>query len=74
VKPGGGSAMLGFVPNDDRVTPPGTATVARQMLGGTASGDAYTRAEVTAMLAAAGFSAVSGHPLQGPQTVVVATR
>jgi 2-polyprenyl-3-methyl-5-hydroxy-6-metoxy-1,4-benzoquinol methylase len=74
LKPGGRIAILEFVPNDDRVTPPGTATFAMQMLGGTPHGDAYTLAELTAMLKAAGFSSVSGHPLQGPQTVVVATR
>ena len=45
-----------------------------QMLGGTPNGDAYTLAELTAMLKAAGFATVSGHPLQGPQTVVVGTR
>jgi 2-polyprenyl-3-methyl-5-hydroxy-6-metoxy-1,4-benzoquinol methylase len=74
LKPGGRIAILEFVPNDDRVTPPGAATFAMQMLGGTPHGDAYTLAELTAMLKAAGFSSVSGHPLQGPQTVVVATR
>ena len=47
---------------------------AMQMLGGTPSGDAYTLAELSAMLKAAGFAAVTGHPLPGPETVVVATR
>ncbi len=45
-----------------------------QMLGNTPSGDAYTLSELTAMLKAAGFSTVSGHPLQGPQTLVVGTK
>jgi 2-polyprenyl-3-methyl-5-hydroxy-6-metoxy-1,4-benzoquinol methylase len=74
LKPGGRIAVLEFVPNDDRVTPPGAATFAMQMLGGTPYGDAYTLAELTAMLKAAGFSTVSGHPLPGPQTVVVGTK
>jgi 2-polyprenyl-3-methyl-5-hydroxy-6-metoxy-1,4-benzoquinol methylase len=74
LKPGGRIAVLEFVPHDDRVTPPAAATFAMQMLGGTPHGDAYTLAELTAMLKAAGFSSVNGHPLQGPQTVVVATR
>jgi hypothetical protein len=47
---------------------------AMQMLGGTPSGDAYTLAELTSMLKAAGFSTVSGHPLHGPQTLVVGTK
>lgn len=74
LKPGGRIAILEFVPNDDRVTPAAAATFAMQMLGGTPNGDAYTLAELTAMLKAAGFSTVSGHPLQGPQTVVIGTR
>jgi 2-polyprenyl-3-methyl-5-hydroxy-6-metoxy-1,4-benzoquinol methylase len=74
LNPGGRVAVLEFVPNDDRVSPPGTAVFAMQMLGGTPSGDAYTLAELTAMLKAAGFNTVSGHPLQGPQTVVVGTK
>jgi 2-polyprenyl-3-methyl-5-hydroxy-6-metoxy-1,4-benzoquinol methylase len=74
LKPGGRIAVLEFVPNEDRVSPPGAAMFAMQMLGGTPSGDVYTLAELTSMLKAAGFSTVSGHPLQGPQTLVVATK
>jgi len=74
LKPGGRVAVLEFVPNEDRVTPPGTAMFAMQMLGGTPSGDAYTLAELTKMLNAAGFGSVSSHPLQGPQTLVVGTK
>ena len=47
---------------------------AMQMLGGTPSGDAYTLAELTKMLNAAGFGSVSSQPLQGPQTLVVGTK
>ena len=74
LEPGGRVAVLEFVPNEDRVSPPGTAMFAMQMLGGTPSGDAYTLAELTAMLNAAGFNTVSGHPLQGPETLVVGTK
>ncbi len=74
LKPGGRVAVLEFVPNDDRVTPPMAASFAMQMLGGTPSGDAYTLSELTAMLKAAGFSTVSGQPLQGPETLVVGTK
>jgi 2-polyprenyl-3-methyl-5-hydroxy-6-metoxy-1,4-benzoquinol methylase len=74
LKPGGRIAVLEFVPNEDRISPPMAASFAMQMLGGTPSGDAYTLAELRSMLMAAGFSTVSGHPLQGPQTLVVATK
>jgi 2-polyprenyl-3-methyl-5-hydroxy-6-metoxy-1,4-benzoquinol methylase len=74
LKPGGRVAILEFVPNDDRVTPPGTATFAMQMLGGTPAGDAYTLAEFTSMLKDAGFASVSSHPMQGPETLVVGTK
>ena len=74
LKPGGRVMVLEFVPNEDRVTPPMAASFAMQMLGGTPSGDAYTLAELTAMLKAAGFAAVSAHPLHGPETVVVGTK
>ena len=74
LKPGGRIAILEFVPNDDRVTPPGPASFAMQMLGGTPLGDAYTFAEFSAMLKAAGFATATCHPLPGPETVVVGTR
>jgi 2-polyprenyl-3-methyl-5-hydroxy-6-metoxy-1,4-benzoquinol methylase len=74
LNPGGRVAVLEFVPNEDRISPPGTAMFAMQMLGGTPSGDAYTLAELTAMLNAAGYNTVSNHPLQGPQTLVVGTK
>ena len=74
LKPGGRVAVLEFVPNDDRISPPGAAMFAIQMLGGTPLGDAYTFAELSAMLKAAGFATATGHPLQGPETVVVGTK
>src|SRR5258706_7065087 len=73
LKPGGRVAVLEFVPNDDRVTPPGTAVFAEQMLRGTTSGVDYTVAALTAMLYEAGFSTLLGHPMLGPLTVVVGT-
>ena len=73
LKPGGRVAVLEFVPNDDRVTPPMAASFAMQMLGGTPSGDAYTLSELSAMLKAAGFATATSHPLQGPETLVVGT-
>jgi ubiquinone/menaquinone biosynthesis C-methylase UbiE len=74
LNPGGRIAILEFVPNDDRVTPPMAASFALQMLAGTPAGDAYTARELTEMLTTAGFRKVAAHPLPGPETVVVATR
>lgn len=74
LNPGGRIAVLEFVPNEDRVSPPGAAMFALQMLGGTPSGDAYTLAELTSMLKSAGFGAVSSQPLQGPETLVIGTK
>ena len=73
LKPGGRVAILEFVPNDDRVSPPGPAMFALQMLGGTPLGDVYTLAEYTAMLKDAGFATASGHPTPGPEMLVVGT-
>jgi 2-polyprenyl-3-methyl-5-hydroxy-6-metoxy-1,4-benzoquinol methylase len=71
LKPGGRVAVLEFVPNDDRVSPPMAASFAMQMLAGTPAGDAYTFRELKAMLSAAGFSGMTRHPLQGPQILIV---
>src|SRR6185436_17688136 len=42
LKPGGISATLEFVPNEDRISPPMSAGFSLTMLISTASGDAYT--------------------------------
>ena len=52
---GGQVAIVEFVPNDDRITPPDGALFAMRMLGTTPAGDAYTLAELDAMLQEAGF-------------------
>jgi len=53
---GGRAVTLEFVPNDDRVTPPDTATFSMMMLISTPAGDAYTFAELEKMFANAGFT------------------
>jgi SAM-dependent methyltransferase len=73
LKPGGKAAILEFVPNDDRVTPPMQAGFSITMLAGTPAGDAYTLAQLRKMLMDAGFSSVSARPTPA-QTIVVATR
>jgi cyclopropane fatty-acyl-phospholipid synthase-like methyltransferase len=63
LRPGGRVLIVEFVPNDDRVTPPGPASFSLVMLGTTPEGDAYTFAEYRAMLAESGFRDATLHPL-----------
>ncbi len=53
---GGRVVTLEFIPNEDRVSPPISATFSMMMLGTTPSGDAYTFAEYDKMFQAAGFA------------------
>jgi hypothetical protein len=55
MKPGGTVATAEFVPNDDRVSPPGAASFSLVMLAGTAGGDAYTFSQFDQMFREAGF-------------------
>ncbi len=73
--PNGRAVTLEFVPNDDRVTPPETATFSMVMLGSTARGDAYTFAEFERMFKNAGFSR-SEHFRQppSPESVIISYR
>ena len=75
LKPGGRVAILEFVPNEDRVSPPYPASFPLVMLANTPAGDAYTLPELTAMAGAAGLSGISAHTLSnGIQTLVIASR
>ena len=56
LKPGGRVAILEFMPNDDRVTPPTAAAFSMIMLVNTPSGDAYTFGEIESMTKNAGFA------------------
>jgi 2-polyprenyl-3-methyl-5-hydroxy-6-metoxy-1,4-benzoquinol methylase len=71
---GGRVAILEFVPNEDRISPPMAAGFALTMLAATPGGDAYTLRELREMLADAGFSNAAAHPLPNPQTVIVASK
>jgi 2-polyprenyl-3-methyl-5-hydroxy-6-metoxy-1,4-benzoquinol methylase len=70
--PGGRVAILEFVPNPDRVTPPTPAAFSLIMLASTPSGDAYTYTELASMTQAAGFSRVipSDAPVMPEQLVL----
>jgi SAM-dependent methyltransferase len=62
LKPGGRAAILEFIPNDDRVSPPMAAAFSMVMLANTPSGDAYTFAEIAGMAKNAGFARVEPTP------------
>ena len=75
MKAGGRVAILEFVPNPDRVTPPPAAFFSLIMLATTQRGDAYTFPELETMLKEAGFrksSAVALDP--SPETLVLGTK
>ncbi|HEY2615430.1 MAG TPA: methyltransferase [Chthoniobacterales bacterium] len=63
IRPGGCVAVVEFVPNSDRVTPPEAASFSLVMLATTAAGDAYTSEEFAKMLKQAGFNRAEQHPL-----------
>ncbi len=65
-------AIVDFVPNADRISPPESAGFSLIMLATTPEGDAYTFAEFQQMLAQAGFQAPQAHPLPPVSTVIIA--
>lgn len=68
-------AIVEFVPNPDRVTPPETAGFSLVMLASTPAGDAYTFAELREMLDKAGFHEITQQPLPpGVATAVLARK
>jgi hypothetical protein len=72
LKPGGRVAALEFVPNEDRISPPMPASFSLTMLASTASGDAYTLSELTAMYKDAGLGNVTSLPVaNSPHTIVL---
>jgi cyclopropane fatty-acyl-phospholipid synthase-like methyltransferase len=75
LRDGGRVAIVEFVPNPDRVSPPPSAAFSLTMLATTPSGDAYTFAELSAMLDEAGFRPPTAHQLpMGPGTAVIAMK
>jgi hypothetical protein len=74
MKPGSTVAIVEFVPNEDRISPPLPAAFGIQMLGGTDAGDAYTFRELSDMVGQAGFGECREQPLAPtPQTLIRAT-
>lgn len=75
LRPGGCVAIVEFVPNPDRITPPESAGFSLVMLATTAAGDAYTYREFEEMLNQAGFGASRRHALPpSVATAVIATK
>jgi 2-polyprenyl-3-methyl-5-hydroxy-6-metoxy-1,4-benzoquinol methylase len=71
LRAGGSVAIVEFVPNPDRVTPPAAAGFSLIMLATTPEGDAYTFAEYSDMLAQAGFKPPTMHSLPASMNVAV---
>ncbi|MFN0102369.1 MAG: methyltransferase [Bryobacteraceae bacterium] len=70
--PEGLLATLEFVPNPDRVTPPVAAAFSMTMLLNTPAGDAYTLAELDAMLREAGFPSNEMHEVPAsPEKLII---
>jgi 2-polyprenyl-3-methyl-5-hydroxy-6-metoxy-1,4-benzoquinol methylase len=61
--PGGRAITLEFIPDEDRLNPPSTASFALTMLATTAHGDAYTFAEYQQIFQHAGFLRSELHAL-----------
>jgi 2-polyprenyl-3-methyl-5-hydroxy-6-metoxy-1,4-benzoquinol methylase len=75
LKPGGRAAIVEFVPNPDRVTPPVAAAFSMMMLATTPAGDAYTFAELESIANNAGFARVELVPAPlGLDRLIVAYR
>jgi 2-polyprenyl-3-methyl-5-hydroxy-6-metoxy-1,4-benzoquinol methylase len=71
--PGGAVALVEFIPNEDRVTPPMVAQFGMTMLATTPHGDVYTFSDLERMLERAGFRTPRLEPLPyTPQRAVVA--
>jgi SAM-dependent methyltransferase len=74
LKPGGKAVTLEFVPNEDRISPPGAASFGIIMLTGTAGGDALTFSQLEEMFRNAGFSGSKLHKLPMPDHSVVVSQ
>src|SRR5262249_28900916 len=53
---GGRAVAVGFIPNDDRISPPAHAAFSLSMLATTPGGDAYTVTDLERMFRTAGFA------------------
>lgn len=66
---------LEFVPDEDRISPPGAANFSLVMLASTPQGDAYTFSQLESMFQQAGFSRNDLHQLPPtPQQLVISAK
>lgn len=72
LRPDGQIAIVEFVPNSDRISPPESAGFSLVMLATTPEGDAYTFDEFEQMLLNAGFQMPKAHPLPPVSTAIIA--
>lgn len=74
--PNGKALTMEFVPNEDRISPPGSAMFSLVMLGSTPHGDAYTFSELERMFKNAGFTRSILHELPPgfPQQLVISEK
>ena len=75
LKSEGHLAVVEFVPNDDRITPPTAAAFSLVMLANSPNGDAYTLRELNEMFIDAGFRECQRHDLlPTPMTLLVTSQ
>jgi 2-polyprenyl-3-methyl-5-hydroxy-6-metoxy-1,4-benzoquinol methylase len=72
--PNGRVVTLEFIPNEDRVSPPESASFSMTMLGATPAGDAYPFSQLDRMFKDAGFSSNELRRLPGPESIVVSRK
>jgi ubiquinone/menaquinone biosynthesis C-methylase UbiE len=75
LKSGGRVITLGFIPNEDRISPLGPAVFSLMMLATTPGGDAYTFSDYDRMFRAAGFARAELVALpNAPQQLIISTK
>jgi 2-polyprenyl-3-methyl-5-hydroxy-6-metoxy-1,4-benzoquinol methylase len=73
--PRGAVAIVEYIPNDDRISPPVAAWFALTMLTNTPEGDAYTVGDFSAMCREAGLAPIRCEPVPGSaQSLLIAAR
>ncbi|MGC2718032.1 MAG: class I SAM-dependent methyltransferase, partial [Candidatus Acidiferrales bacterium] len=75
LKPGGRVVTVGFIPNEDRISPPAPGLFSLMMLATTPGGDAYTFSDYDRMFRAARFTRSEQVALPNvPQQLIISTK
>ena len=73
--PGGRAVTVGFIPNDDRISPPAPAAFSLSMLAITPGGEAYSVGDYEEMFRKAGFTSNEKIALpNAPQQLILSTK